>query len=492
VRFATARRHPAAPSDASPATAKRVVLYLRVSSKRQVNTDYDPEGISLPAQRDACLRKAQQLGLEVVDEYVEPGQSGREMTKRVAFQQMLERIRNQRDIDHVMVYKLSRMNRNRIDDAFVLTELRQRNVSLISATENIDDTPIGQLMHGILATINEFRSAEDGADIRYKLGEKAKKGGTIYKAPIGYMNVGERVDDREVRTVKPDPKRSHFIPLAFELYATGDYTFQDLSDELFDRGLSTRATISTPAGQLTAKQVHRMLQDRYYLGLVRYDGEHYEGRHEPLVNHELFDTVQRIIQSRSAVDERRRVHHHYLKGTIYCGICEDSKREGGRMIQSRAEGRGGTYEYFFCTHRLRRICESRYVPAQLIEQAIADHYYKITFSKAFVDTMRAGLHQTMTERHESTISLRAQLETEIQALNTKETNLVELAADGTLPRETIRSRVDSIRIDRAAFSSASTQSGRTCQLHLHISTRRSHSSKTLAGSTAMPATTCAD
>lgn len=33
---------------------RRAVLYLRVSSKRQVSTDFDPEGISLPAQRLAC------------------------------------------------------------------------------------------------------------------------------------------------------------------------------------------------------------------------------------------------------------------------------------------------------------------------------------------------------------------------------------------------------------------------------------------------------
>ena len=53
---------------------KRAVLYLRVSTRGQVNTDYDPEGISIPAQRVSCRRKAEQLGLTVVDEYVEPDQ----------------------------------------------------------------------------------------------------------------------------------------------------------------------------------------------------------------------------------------------------------------------------------------------------------------------------------------------------------------------------------------------------------------------------------
>src|SRR4051795_3546617 len=91
---------------------KRAVLYLRVSTVSQVTTDYDPEGISIPAQRAACQRKAEGLGIEIVDEYVEPGRSGTSMKSRPAFQAMLQRIRQERDVDAVIVYKLSRMNRN--------------------------------------------------------------------------------------------------------------------------------------------------------------------------------------------------------------------------------------------------------------------------------------------------------------------------------------------------------------------------------------------
>lgn len=195
--------------------ASRAVVYVRVSSKGQVQTDYDPEGISIPAQRLACERKARQLGLTVVEEYVEPGRSAMEMTKRVAFQQMLERIRRQKDVGAVIVYKLSRFARNRNDDAIVMADLQKRGVTLISATESIDETPVGQLMHGILAAFNEYRSREDGADIAYKMGQKAKLGGTISKAPIGYINTIERFDGREVRSVAVDPERVDYVRLAF-------------------------------------------------------------------------------------------------------------------------------------------------------------------------------------------------------------------------------------------------------------------------------------
>lgn len=72
----------------------RAVIYLRVSSTGQARRDCDPEGISIPAQREACRRRAVQLGLTIVDEYVEPGRSALEMSKRAAFQRMLARIRD--------------------------------------------------------------------------------------------------------------------------------------------------------------------------------------------------------------------------------------------------------------------------------------------------------------------------------------------------------------------------------------------------------------
>ncbi|HEY2173112.1 MAG TPA: recombinase family protein [Mycobacteriales bacterium] len=204
-----------------------------MSSARRVGRDYDPEGISIPAQRVACHRKAEQLGLTIVDEYVEPGRSATEMTKRPAFQRMLRRIRNADDVDHVIVYKLSRLARNRVDDALVMADLRQRGVTLISAMESIDGTSVGQLMHGILATFNEYQSRESGADIAYKMGQKARNGGTIGRARLGYLNHIDRTNGRDIRTVVVDPERAPLVQLGFELFAAGDLTMDQLSERLY-------------------------------------------------------------------------------------------------------------------------------------------------------------------------------------------------------------------------------------------------------------------
>lgn len=50
-----------------------------------------------------------------------------------------------------------------------------------------------------------------------------KTGGTPFRAPLGYLNSREIVDDREIRTITIDPERP-LIRLAFELYSTGQYS----------------------------------------------------------------------------------------------------------------------------------------------------------------------------------------------------------------------------------------------------------------------------
>src|SRR3954447_7289952 len=97
---------------AATGSSKRALLYLRVSTPSQVNTDYNPEGISIPAQREAGERKARELHAEVVDEYVEPGRMGTKIEKRPVFREMVAPVKARRDVDYVIVYHFNRIFRN--------------------------------------------------------------------------------------------------------------------------------------------------------------------------------------------------------------------------------------------------------------------------------------------------------------------------------------------------------------------------------------------
>jgi site-specific DNA recombinase len=375
-----------------PDMAKRAVLYLRVSSRGQLETDYDDDGLSIAAQRERCKQKAAEYGAVVVDEYIERAESAK-TSHRPELNVMLRRIKEQRDVDYVILWKVDRFARNRRDDANMLFEIELAGARLISATENIDQSPAGRLMHGMLASFAEYYSRNLANEVLKGLTEKAKRGGTPGRAPIGYLNIREQLPQGgEVRTIVIDPERGPIITWAFETYATGLYSLADIAMLLEARGLLTRGNRRHGPQPLNAARVHEMLSNPYYAGIVSYRGKQYEGRHPRLVSPELFDQTQAVLQAHGYAGERDRKHQHYLKGTIRCGTC------GSGLTYSRNTGNGGTYEYFVCPRNQRRECPQGYQPVDLVETAIENHYAGVSLTDAEREEVRRAISEDLGTR----------------------------------------------------------------------------------------------
>jgi DNA invertase Pin-like site-specific DNA recombinase len=201
------------------------VLYLRVSTPGQMNTDYDPEGISIPTQRTKCQERALTLGAEIVEEFIEPGRTATTIDGRKEFQRMMAFIRAEksagREIDYVIVFSRSRLFRNSVDAAITKRELRKLGCVIISILDYTEDTPVGDLVATVLDAVNEFQSKAQGADIALKMAGKVQRGGSVARAQLGYLNVREIFEGREIRTIAVDPERAPLVVMGFELFATG-------------------------------------------------------------------------------------------------------------------------------------------------------------------------------------------------------------------------------------------------------------------------------
>ena len=166
---------------------------------------------------EANKKKAMSMGAIVGKEFVDRGASAKS-ADRPQLQAMLEYVKENADrVDYVIVHKVDRLARNRDDDSDIMRVLRECGVQLVSASESIDNTPSGMLLHGIMSSIAEFYSQNLAAEVKKGMGEKVKSGGTVGRAPLGYTNV-RRVDEkgREDRTVEIDPERAPLVQLAFE------------------------------------------------------------------------------------------------------------------------------------------------------------------------------------------------------------------------------------------------------------------------------------
>ena len=224
-------------------TPKFAVSYLRVSTRGQAERGGgDDEGFSIPAQREANKRKAMSIGAIVGKEFVDRGASAKSADRK-DLQDMLKYIKENRDlVDYVIVHKIDRLARNRGDDLDITRLLDDAGVQLVSASESIDNTPSGMLLHGIMSSIAEFYSRNLANEVKKGIVEKVKNGGTPTRAPIGYNNI-RRIDEqgREERTVELDEERAPLVKQAFIEYATGNWSLNSLSEHLTDLGLMCNA-----------------------------------------------------------------------------------------------------------------------------------------------------------------------------------------------------------------------------------------------------------
>ena len=420
---------------AVPALTRRAVLYVRVSTKEQLQGNGDPDGYSIPAQRQFCQAKAEDLGAEVVEVFIERGESARS-ADRPELQRMLLSLAST-PVDYVIVHKVDRLARNRMDDVTITAQIQAAGAQLVSVTENIDETPSGLLMHGIMSSIAEFYSRNLAAEVVKGTQQKVSAGGTPHVAPLGYLNVRQVVDGRESRTVAVDPERAPLMRWAFESYATGDWSLKSLAVELEARGLTQRASAQRVARPVAANKLHEMLRNRYYLGYVTWRGVEHDGNHPPLIDAETFEQVQRVLAAHRLSGERSSKHQHYLAGTIACGRCQS------RLLYGVTTGRrGDQYEYFFCAgrHSKRKPCRLPYLPVDQVEHAVERQWQDEQLSQAFTDELRQALLRNGERHATETKSERDRLTERVHAIRRERYKWAEKAMDGVVPSDIAREK----------------------------------------------------
>jgi DNA invertase Pin-like site-specific DNA recombinase len=399
---------------------KTAVIYLRVSTREQATRDGHAEGFSIPAQREALHKKAESMGIEIVAEFTDAGESAKS-ADRPHLQRMLQYLKLY-PTDYVLVHKVDRLARNRKDDVEITFAIRAAGARLISATENIDDTPSGTLMHGVMSSIAEFYSNNLANEVHKGMSQKVKAGGTTNRAPLGYLNVGRLTSEgREERTVEVDLERAELISWAFTEFATGKWTLRALTEEIGIRGLMTRRTPKQPSRALRPSMLHSLLTNPYYKGYVTYQGIAHPGRHRPLTNETTWQRVQEVLASH-AVGEKQRTHAHYLKSSVFCGDC------GSRLMITNAKNRHGTiYPYFTCIgrHQKRTDCTRKAMLITDVERAIEDYWSSFRLDPAVSDGIEKAIAAELEAMRIEVAAERRQLQRTRTELEAKRGKLLE-------------------------------------------------------------------
>jgi site-specific DNA recombinase len=312
--------------------AEKAVIYTRVSTEEQAKG-----GTSLAGQKAACLEYCERQRYEVAKIFVEEGESAK-TANRTELKALLAYCRTQKDIKTVVVHKLDRFARNASDHTQMRTLLSGIGVQLRSVTEPIDDSSTGKFMEHVLAAVaeldNNIRTERTVKGMHHRL----KDGRWTFPPPLGYR---AGLDTTGAKTIIPDEHSAPLITQAFEEFATGLHTREQVLRKMTQLGLRTKK------GKLISSQTFsETLKKPVYAGriVVPEWNINVPGKFAPLVSQAVFDKVQAILSGRTvAVAPRARSHADFpLRGFVKCGYCTEA------LTGSWSKGRNRYYAYYHC------------------------------------------------------------------------------------------------------------------------------------------------
>ncbi|MFH1491169.1 MAG: recombinase family protein, partial [Pseudomonadota bacterium] len=130
----------------------RCCLYARVSTEEQAERD-----LSISFQLERSLYHAQGNGWEIVEEFVDAGESAR-TDKRPQFQQMIAAART-KAFDVILVHKFDRFARNDYDFIIYEKELEDLGITIESVSEPGNaSTPAGYIGRRMMQVISTWYS----------------------------------------------------------------------------------------------------------------------------------------------------------------------------------------------------------------------------------------------------------------------------------------------------------------------------------------------
>lgn len=304
-------------------------LYARLSN------DDDPEMDSLANQMEICKEFALGQGYSIAGSSFDDNVSGMKFNRRGL--DMLTDAVEAGQVDAIIVKDLSRLGRHKIQTALFIDYLRQKNVAVISVTENLNTLEEeDDLIVGIRELMNDFYARDIGNKIRHGYREKQKEG-LVVKPPFGYWK------DRNTGRIRLHPEASVTVQIIYTYYGMG------LGQKEITRRLNTMQR-RTPqqlhderCGKTNGKvyrwtyqSVKNILVEESYTGLLVNHRTETHGRtvtpvpedeqyrHENffpvIIDREEWEQVQALLKANAKPYRGNTASHRYAR-LLTCGDC---------------------------------------------------------------------------------------------------------------------------------------------------------------------------
>ena len=324
---------------------KTAVIYARYSCDAQTEQ-------SIEGQLRVCEDYAQKNDIMILDTYIDRAMTGTN-DMRPDFQRMI-RDSAKRQWTYVLVYKLDRFSRNKYEAIVHKNTLKNNGVRVLSAMENIPDSPEGIILESLLEGMNQYYSAELAQKVKRGMRETRLKGN--YQG--GHLPYGYVARDRKVVI---DEEKAEVVRFIFEEFSRG-VIVKDIISSLTAKGILHRGK------PFPMNTIYGILKNEKYSGTYMLRDEVVDKIYPPIISEELYKRVRAKVDA-NRYGKRSIAVVYLLRQKMKCGYCGES------MIAECGTSERGYRRYYYKCHgrkNLRNGCKQTAYRKEMLEKLVLD------------------------------------------------------------------------------------------------------------------------
>ena len=239
-----------------------------------------------------------------------------------------------------------------------------------------------------------------------------------------------------IHFIDVDKNKALKVKKLFELYSTGGYTLKFLANWCKEKNL--RGNLNK---EIAVSNIQKILQNIFYIGLMKYHGEIFEGHHEPLISKKLFDKCQEVMNKRGKVQEVKK-HNFAFLGLLKCASC------GASITAEIQKG----HNYYRCTKKKGLCQEKHYLREEALTAQIKSFLQKVSLSSQDTKKVLAALDSEQDKAREDTQSEITILKEQLAQVETKLQKLLDIYLADALSTEEYAAKKQSLLSQKVSLS----------------------------------------
>lgn len=352
-------------------------ISVRVSTNMQVK--YSPD-----SQIKLCLDYAKQHNIYVSEDHIyrDDGISGTKANKRTAFQRMIaDAQKKPRPFDVILVYDFSRFARNKEESVMYKALLRKKcGIDVISITQPLTKAKESVLLESLYEGMDEYYVLNLSENVKRGKQEKATRGEYQGGSVFGYKY------DKNTEMIYPDENTKDIVKFIFQEWIKPETTLNGLAKKLNEMKIKTKR-----GGNWCTGSLWYLLNNPLYIGITRFtaggmgkdynssDIQKYNGKHESLIDEELFNKAQEKNQKHNELWFKWKKpsvkHEYWLRGLVKCSNC------GNNLIMIVRKSGNKRKPFFQCNGYNKKMCnESHSILQEKLENTLLEQI-KLIYTK---------------------------------------------------------------------------------------------------------------